>query len=356
MPPGPGGVPLPVRSVDLPSGEVLRIRPVEPADAEGLAALYEGLGSEDRYRRFFSHYRPSRTFLERMTTVAERGGCGLVATVTSPDGSVRIVGEASFSLLDDGDGELGITVDRERRGWLGPYLLDALVAAAAAMGVPNLQAEILVGNGPMLALVRARGAAVTGHPDRSVVRVAIGTSTPIPVWSGKDARPRVLVELSGSWHGEAPAEHAGLRVMACPGPSSRSARCPALAGLPCPLAAGADVIVVAQPPGKDGGRLARTLLDAHHRLHPGVPVCVEVPAGGEAVGDVPTSARGPDGRDVVALVQRLARRDGGDAGLAEGPTGYHPTGGPEPVGGNIEGLAAVELNEGSSEDRRGREV
>ena len=50
------------------------------------------------------------------------------------------------------------------RGWLGPYLLDALVSAARDRGVPGLEADVLVTNQPMLALLRSRGCATMDHP------------------------------------------------------------------------------------------------------------------------------------------------------------------------------------------------
>jgi hypothetical protein len=91
-----------------------------------------------------------------MTNVTERGGFGLIAMMEGPDNTSRIVGEATYELLPDGDGELGITVAEDARGWLGPYLLDALVEAAAARGVPNLEADVLVANRRMLTMLRAR--------------------------------------------------------------------------------------------------------------------------------------------------------------------------------------------------------
>ena len=67
-------------------------------------------------------------------------GYGVVAVVDHP--LEQIVGEADYFLLDNG--ELVITVAADWRGWLGPYLLDVLIEAAAARGVPNLEAEFLV--------------------------------------------------------------------------------------------------------------------------------------------------------------------------------------------------------------------
>lgn len=292
------------RAVPLPEGRTLIVRDVEPADVEGLRALYAGLDQHATYQRFFSAFRPGPDFFEEMATITERGGFGLVAAVTDEAGAEELVGEAGYTLLPDGDGELAITVAEPWRGWLGPFLLDALLAAAAARRVPNLQADVLVTNGPMLALVRSRGYATMDHPDGTVVRVAIGTSGPTPSWPDPHERPRVLVEAPGGrWHAEEAARAAGLQVLVCPGPGAAGSRCPALRGQTCPLAAGADAIVVSHAR-HDDGWLA--LPDAHAHLHRGVPVCVELGPSDEAVGDelvVP----GGDEPEVVAFVQRLAR-------------------------------------------------
>ncbi|HET6949340.1 MAG TPA: CBS domain-containing protein [Acidimicrobiales bacterium] len=284
------------RVVPLPGGRVLRVRPVEPGDVDGLVALYAGLSDGDRYRRFFSAYSPPRTFFARLASVVDRGGFGVVAVV---DGTEEIVGEASYEMLPDGDGELGMTVAAGQRGWLGPYLLDVLAEAAAARGVPNLEADVLVTNSRMLTLLRARGYATLPSSDWVSLRLMVGTAGRTPVWpprarDGTDDRPRVLVEAPGGrWQGTTDAEDAGLQVITCSGPKGRRTRCPALAGEPCPLAATADAVVVANAP--DDDRWAR-LVAAHHDTHPGVPVCIE-PRGGSR----------DDQRVAVRLVDRLAR-------------------------------------------------
>jgi hypothetical protein len=222
---------------------------VATTDVDGLVALYDGLSDDDRYRRFFSGFRPPRSFFERLVNVGERGGFGLVATMGAGGdvaGGARIVGEASYELLPNGDGELAITVAADQRGWLGPYLLDALVEVAAARGVRNLEADVLVTNGRMLALLRSRGYATMGSNDWTTLRLVVGTAGRTPVWpaghgaTGHSDRPRVLVEVPGGrWHAGAEADEAGLRVIACSGPRGARPRCPVLAGRPCPLAANA---------------------------------------------------------------------------------------------------------------------
>jgi len=163
--------------LSLADGQILTVRTVTHADVDGLEALFWGLSEDDRYFRFFSMSPPGRKFLEQMTRAAEEGGYRLVAVVSGAED--RLVAEAGYALLPDGNGEFALTVAAGWRGWLGPYLLDAVVAAAAARGVPNLVADILVSNTRMLALVSHRGY-VTLARRGSEVRVAIGAAKPRP--------------------------------------------------------------------------------------------------------------------------------------------------------------------------------
>lgn len=297
-----------LRRVQLPGERVLTVRRIDRRDLAGLERLYSDLDDESRYRRFFSVLHPGRDFFERMVAVGERGGAGIVAVVTGHRGGRgRLVGEASYELLANGDGELGIAVDARWRGWLGAYLLDALTEVAAANGVPNLEAEVLLANGPMLSLVRSRGFATLPTGDWSILRVLLSTAPasddephPRPTWPS-GAGLRVLVEGSGGgWHAQAEAAEAGVELVGCPGPGGRGPTCPALLGRPCPLVTGADVVVVAHPPDHDDWSALR---GSHARVHPGVPVCVELRPGQEPVpGEVEVV-----GTDVVRFVERLAR-------------------------------------------------
>jgi hypothetical protein len=162
-------------TVSLPGGATLTVRAITRDDVEALGKLFEGLSDDDRYYRFFGMYHPGRPFLEQLARAADEGGYRLVAAVTGP--GEALVAEAGYALLPDGNGEFALTVAAGWRGWLGPYLLDALVAEAAARGVPNLQADILVSNVRMLALVASRGY-LTLERQGSQLRVAIDAAQP----------------------------------------------------------------------------------------------------------------------------------------------------------------------------------
>jgi len=83
------------------------------------------------------------------------------------------VAEAGYAILPGGDGEFGLAVAPGWQGWrLGSRLLDTLIAAAAARGIPNLQADILLVNARMLALLSRRGYVTLGRYEFSEMRVA----------------------------------------------------------------------------------------------------------------------------------------------------------------------------------------
>ncbi len=297
--PGPE---LPVE-VALPHGEVLVVRSVAPDDVEAITQLYGRLNSDDRYRRFFSHFGVRPHWVAGWVERCRTGGLGLVAV--APHGV--IVGEAAYVLLANGNGEFSLTVDHDWRGWLGPYLLDLLVDSAAARGVPNLEAEILTENRPMRALVRRRNAVVVGDSEGAVQHVVIGTHARQATWPPAGAGPRLLVEAPGMWRPAADATRAGWSVLGCAGPDHRAVgTCPMREGAPCPLAAAADAIVVAMPPDSEAGRW---LVEAHGRIHPGVPLLV---VGGDEREDGCRIAVGSPANEVVDRLDALVQRSDDD--------------------------------------------
>jgi hypothetical protein len=254
---------------------------MRPGDVDEVAALYEHLSVDDRYRRFFSATRPTRRGTQRWVDRCTTDGTGVVAVISGgePTGQQTgelLVAEAGFVPLDDGDAEFAITVAAEWRGWLGPVLLDLLAALAAERGIPNLEAEILVDNRPMLGMAHHRGEASLGSSDYSVLRVIISTTGTTPGWPPRGDAARVLVEAAGHrWSRTSALDASGYEVVTCGGPAHRgTAGCPVLEGDRCPLVDGADAVVVALRP--DDPR-TEELIAAHRRLRPELRIVVQPP-------------------------------------------------------------------------------
>jgi hypothetical protein len=254
------------RRVPLPDDRTLVVRLLRNDDVGALAALYGELSEDDLYRRFFQAHVPPRYALERMAKAEARGDIALVAELVLPDGRRQLVGETAGARLPDGNAELALTVSPSARGWMGPYLLGVLCDVAAERGIPNLEADVLLDNRPMLALVHHRGYATMGHSEQpAIIRVVFSTTGPVPTWPPRCGRPRVLVEAPGArWHAEGAARAAGFDLLVCPGPGARWSRCPAVKGDRCPLAGQADLVVEALEPGSDAGR---ALWRAHRSVH-----------------------------------------------------------------------------------------
>jgi L-amino acid N-acyltransferase YncA len=254
----------------VPGGRTLTVRPATRADVDGLVALYDSLSVEDRRRRFFTASRPRRELLERFVDTTERNGLWLVAV--TDDGEV--VADGGYTPLEDGDAEVALTVKGPWRGWLGSYLLDAVIRDASEHGVRNVRADILLENRPMMNLVARRGYATVDQPDWTVINVTISTDRGRPAWPPAHERPRLLVEGCGArWHADAEAWAAGWDVITCAGPGARSVpACPLLEGKPCPLVEGADLVIVALRPNDPRHQ---AVLDGHVDVRSTPPVLDE---------------------------------------------------------------------------------
>lgn len=287
---------------ELADGRTFVMRHLVPDDVDGLHALYQRLGTEDLQRRFFTGGPPPPGFVEAWTSLAERDGLGLAVDLIDGDGT-RLAAEAGYSLLASGDGELGIAVEPASRGWLGPWLLNALLNHANDRGVANLQAVMLCDNRAMMALATKRGFAVRDHPDWGVIRVTMATQGHVPSWGPNRDRPRVVVEANRSrWRAEEAFLDAGFEIALCLGPCGSLDDCPVLAGESCPLIGGADAVVVDLDPGDPS---TEALLRAEADVHPGVRLVA-----GMALGDDGTAHHRSPG-ELLAELDDLIDRDHG---------------------------------------------
>jgi hypothetical protein len=121
---------------------------------------------------------------------------------------------------------------------------------------------------------------------------------------------------------------AGMQVLVCPGPTGRHTRCPVLAGEPCPLVAGADVVVVSHACGDEPWR---RLPAAHAAVHPGTPVCIEDRSRSGGRPAAPFPAVPEDRADLVAFLRHLV--EGGCVGTKVPADGGPATVDPAAAGG-----------------------
>lgn len=144
------------RGVSLPPS--IHVRPLEPSDRLGLAALFKRLSPESRRQRFLG---PKPTLSEReltyLTTVDHRWHEALAA-VDARDGS--IVGVARYVRVPGrptaADGAIAVADEHHGRG-IGTALVRCLIARARINGFSVLTADTLWDNRRARALLREAG-------------------------------------------------------------------------------------------------------------------------------------------------------------------------------------------------------
>lgn len=267
--------------IDLDERGTLTVRHARSGDEAGLRELYAGLDTADLLTRFFTAGQPGPHLLERWVTVGDRGGLCLLAEVEDAE-SRHVVAEAGFAPLTDGDVELGITVARDHRGWVGPWMLDLLLDHAAKAGFDNMQALVKTRNRSMLGIIRHRGCARFDDADWETTRVTMSTSGRTPSWPPDAKRPRVLIESPRSRPDIARrVRDANGTVLICSGYGTRGSKCPLHAGETCPLVTGADAVVIDANPLSDGQLDAQALHEAIGVVHPEARVVAVDPPSGD---------------------------------------------------------------------------
>jgi acetyl coenzyme A synthetase (ADP forming)-like protein len=162
--------------VVLRDGSTAHVRPVRPADADALRALYQGLSDRSRWLRFFTA-APNLDEVTRWAThTDDRDTAGLV-TVAGTGG--ELVAHASYWRDRDrpDHAEVGMAIaDRMQDRGLGTILLGQLAQAAHESGVEVFTAEVAPANHQMIQVFRDSGFTVATRSLPGVILVELPTS------------------------------------------------------------------------------------------------------------------------------------------------------------------------------------
>ena len=172
----------------LRDGHPVRLRPIGPADADGLRRFHASLSAQTVYFRFFSA-KPelSDADVEYFTHVDH---VSRVAFVVLYHGEICGVGR--FDALGDGSAEIAFLIRDDLQGLgLGSILLEHLAAAAREREVTRFVAEVLPANSRMLSTFREAGYELSQHREEDVIAVSFEiepTSSSTAVMAGREHR------------------------------------------------------------------------------------------------------------------------------------------------------------------------
>jgi len=174
-------------TVRLRDGVSIRIRPIEPDDRAELAAGFERLSPESRFRRFLSPIvRLSEHDLDHFTQVDHYDHEALVALDAETDEGVAVARYVRTG-PDRAEPAVAVVDDWQGRG-VGSALLDALADRAYECGIRCFEATVLATNSQALALLQGLG-------DTTYTHVGSETVVQVPVPEPPGAGPRMLALL-----------------------------------------------------------------------------------------------------------------------------------------------------------------
>jgi RimJ/RimL family protein N-acetyltransferase len=169
------------RTISLPDGAALRLRPIRPEDAPRLIEYYGRLTAHTAYQRFFTvmkrlppdwaRFLAVVDYRRRLALVAERGpreAPELIGVARYEPTETEEMAEVAFVVRDDWQG----------RG-LGRLLVQLLLDAGAARGIRRFRAYVLAENARMLTLLRHLTDVQESRTESGVVQL-IFTARPGP--------------------------------------------------------------------------------------------------------------------------------------------------------------------------------
>jgi len=142
------------RQVEIRDGQRISLRPIEPGDKDALAAGFQRLSPESRYRRFFAPLsRLSGTDLRYLTEVDH---CNHEAIIALEPSAEEAIGVARYVRSEDpAEAEVAVTVvdDWHGRG-VATALLERLVERARGEGIERFLALVLDENEAAIELLK----------------------------------------------------------------------------------------------------------------------------------------------------------------------------------------------------------
>ena len=155
--------------VVLRDGSVAHVRPIVPADAEGIKAFHGRQSAESIYLRFFAPLRElSERDVFRFTNVDHRSRVALVATVRGD-----IVGIGRFDKIDAASAEVAFNISDHFQGrGVGSVLLEHLAMIGQEVGVARFVAEVLPQNRKMINVFTEAGYEVRHRFEDGVIAVS----------------------------------------------------------------------------------------------------------------------------------------------------------------------------------------
>lgn len=165
---------------DLPSGDLVQVRPMRHDDGPLEEAFVRGLSRETGYRRMLrGGVKVTPEWVDSMTHIDYRRHMAFAIT-TAVEGFEQFIGVGRYVADPDmqrAEFALVLADDWQGKG-LGRRLLGTLLEHARNAGVREMVGVVLARNTPMLELARSMGFSVSAVPeDTTIVNISLPLQT-----------------------------------------------------------------------------------------------------------------------------------------------------------------------------------
>jgi acetyltransferase len=160
------------RTLQLPDGAMLRIRPIRPEDATSEQSFVRALSTESRYFRFHQGLSSLTTsMLVRFTQIDYDREMALLALVNDGGTEKQIAVARYATEANERDADFAIVVsDAWHKRGVGTALMRALIERARDKGLEHLHGDVLAENGNMLTLMHELGFRIERHPEDAMLQ------------------------------------------------------------------------------------------------------------------------------------------------------------------------------------------
>ncbi len=164
------------RSIRLPDGVTVTIRPIRPEDREIEQAFVQGLSPQSRYFRFLDTLTQlSPQMLQHFTQIDYEQHMALIALTAAESACAKEIGVTRYVVtVPDEACEFAIVVADAWQGrGLGRILLSALIDVARLRGLRRMYGDVLASNPGMLEFVARLNFRIEHHPEDHQLRRAV---------------------------------------------------------------------------------------------------------------------------------------------------------------------------------------
>jgi len=159
----------------LDDGTLVNIRPMRPTDEKRVRGLFQSLSEQTKYYRFMSHItKVPQKQIQNFVYIDYRSEMALVGTIPESHGDEIIaIGRYIINPRTNRAEVAFVVQDKWQNRGIGTFMFKLLINIARQNGIEGFDAEVLIENKPMLAVLRKGDCKLSSRIEGRVSSISI---------------------------------------------------------------------------------------------------------------------------------------------------------------------------------------